>query len=173
MEVLEDITRATPAGTPLFPYSLAQYRKVLKDTEGSLGLSMGWGPHSPRAGWASDSKAQRLSFEEVRERGRWISDGSLCIYLDVVRAIHILTQTNIKGFAQQLCWLKRGWRQYFPYFIWGAKHLPGHGPQGLRQGQCARSVCRPKPSGLVEVWGFRQGRPDMGLCLPTLPVGKG
>ena len=133
MEVLQDITRATPAGTPLFPYSLVQHRRALKDTEGSLGLSMGRGPHSPRAGWASDSKAEGLSFEEVRERGRWNSDGSLRIYLDIVGASHILTQLNTKGFAQQLYWLKRGWRQYFPPFVWGALRLPEHGTQGLCQ----------------------------------------
>eukprot|EP00959_Pyramimonas_sp_CCMP1952_P218827 4575800-Pyramimonas_sp.AAC.1 len=46
MEVLEDIARATLAGNPLFPYSLAQYRRIQKEVEGFLGLAMGWGPHT-------------------------------------------------------------------------------------------------------------------------------
>eukprot|EP00959_Pyramimonas_sp_CCMP1952_P295399 6178501-Pyramimonas_sp.AAC.1 len=43
----------------------------------------GWSPHSPRSGWATDSRAEGASFAEIREGGRWVSDFSLRIHLDV------------------------------------------------------------------------------------------
>ena len=42
--------------------------------------------HGPRAGWATRKRLEGTSFEELREAGRWESDKSLRIYLDVVTA---------------------------------------------------------------------------------------
>ncbi|CAK0791431.1 unnamed protein product, partial [Prorocentrum cordatum] len=150
MDVLEAITKATPAGAPLFPYTLARYRKLMKEVEASLGLSAGWGPHSPRAGWASDSRAEGLSFEEVRERGRWIWDASLRIYLDIAGASHILTQLNTRGFAQQLYWLKRGWIQYFPASVFDV----------------SSGMVRDRNTGQ---WGWPQALPENVSPLPQTP----
>eukprot|EP00959_Pyramimonas_sp_CCMP1952_P081951 1712044-Pyramimonas_sp.AAC.1 len=83
VELLRVARRYTPPGLQVFPYSLATYRRILKQIEGLLGLQVGWGPHSPRAGWASDSRAEGMSFLEVREAGRWVADSSLRTYLDI------------------------------------------------------------------------------------------
>ena len=79
-----DIVRAvaackllTPLGSPLFPYTLQSYRTLLHRAEQALGLEVGWGPHSPCAGFATDSRAEGWSFIEIREAGRWVADSSL------------------------------------------------------------------------------------------------
>lgn len=45
---------------------------------------VGWTPHSPRAGFASDSAIANKPFVETREAGRWVSDKSLRTYLDIM-----------------------------------------------------------------------------------------
>ena len=42
--------------------------------------------HGPRSGWATRKRLEGKPFEELREDGRWESDKSLRIYLDVVTA---------------------------------------------------------------------------------------
>ena len=104
---------AAPAGSPIFPYALARYRALLKQTEQSLHLSVGWGPHSPRAGWATESRAEGLPFSEIREGGRWLSDSSLRIYLDVAGADGVLTKLRQAGLEDQLRWAGSYWWAYF------------------------------------------------------------
>ena len=58
-------------GGRLFPYSYDIYRKLLKRVESHLGLTVGWTPHSARAGFASEAIARGTPFNEVREQGRW------------------------------------------------------------------------------------------------------
>eukprot|EP00972_Heterocapsa_arctica_P009812 1444059-Heterocapsa_arctica.AAC.1 len=61
----------------LIGYSYENYRRLLHKVEEKLGISVGWTPHSPRAGFASESSAEGCPFVEVRERGRWLADSSL------------------------------------------------------------------------------------------------
>ena len=92
----------TPPGHFLFPHTLLAYRREIQSVEKTLGVSMGWGPHSPRAGFATDLKMEGASFEEIREGGRWLSDSSLRIYLDVIGATMVLRAMQAKGQAMQV-----------------------------------------------------------------------
>ena len=113
VRMLAGLAAATPPGQPLVPYSLARYRALLKQAEQALGVSVGWGPHSPRAGWATDARAEGISFTEIREGGRWVSDSSLRIYLDVLGANTVLQQLQQRGLSDQLRWVNSNWPIYF------------------------------------------------------------
>ena len=64
----------------LFPYTYEQYRRLLARTAALLGLeTLGYTPHSCRAGFATDARAAGRDFTEIREAGRWVSDKSLRI----------------------------------------------------------------------------------------------
>ena len=92
----------------LFPYTLARYNVSIKKIAKAHGLEdVGWTPHSPRAGFASEAKAQNRSFVEIREEGRWVADSSLRVYLDVVAVAQIESDSKSRHvqlaatFAQQ------------------------------------------------------------------------
>lgn len=113
VEILRSIVAHTAQENLLFPYTINHYRSLIHQVESSLGLSVGWGAHSPRAGFASDARAAGVPFEEVREAGRWQSDTSLRTYLDIVSAFDIQVSLRTSGFAPALAWLDRFWWTYF------------------------------------------------------------
>ena len=75
--LLRRLRDSTPLGCPLFPFSLDHHRKQIRLVETDLGLKIGWGPHSPRAGFATDAISCGVPFAEIQERGRWLSPTSL------------------------------------------------------------------------------------------------
>ena len=83
-QVMKVLKLCTPPGLLVFPFSYSTYRTLIKRAELQLNVVVGWTPHSPRAGFASDSRAEGWSFEELREAGRWSADSSLRCYLDIV-----------------------------------------------------------------------------------------
>ena len=89
----------TPAGYYMFPYTLAEYRMRLHVAERDLGIRVGWGPHSPRAGWATDEKMAGADFTAIRERGRWLSDQSLRTYLDILSAANVVRALRAAGLS--------------------------------------------------------------------------
>jgi len=109
VHILRLLKRLTPPDCPLFPYALPTYRAWIKRAEAALGLSVGWAPHSPRAGFASDSRAEGWSFQEVREAGRWQSDSSLRTYLDIVAASQIAVSLRAAGLAPALREVSESW----------------------------------------------------------------
>ena len=111
--LLEQCVLLTPVGCQLFPYSLATYRAHLKAAGSALGLRVGWGPHSPRAGWATDARAEGVPFMETREQGRWVSDSSLRIYLDATSANAVLQHIQTAEHLDKLRWAVTGWVHYF------------------------------------------------------------
>ena len=60
----------TYSGDRLVPYSYEQYRRALKRAEQIWGISVGYTPHSPRAGFASEAFAEGMSFSDIKEAGR-------------------------------------------------------------------------------------------------------
>ena len=108
-EGLRLLRLATPAGARLFPVSLACYRTLIKDVQAQYSLDVGWGPHSPRAGFASESAALGVPFETIRETGRWRVDSSLRIYIDVVQASQVGTALRAAGLQPALDWATRRW----------------------------------------------------------------
>lgn len=124
----------TPLGCPLFPVSLDTYRRLIRATEAELKLSIGWGPHSPRAGFATDAVAAGLPFTEIQERGRWLSPSSLRTYIDVVTAISVSSQVNTARLKEAVAWTDQNFEAYFPAgcFRWPQKHA-AKGQQEVRR----------------------------------------
>ena len=85
----------TASGEKLIGYSYDAYRKLLDRvaTENGLG-DVGYTPHSPRSGFASDCIAAGFGYTRTRELGRWASETSLRTYVDIVSASSI--QVNLK-----------------------------------------------------------------------------
>ena len=147
--VLRLIAIRTGVDEQLVPYSLDQYRKQIKWMEGRLEMNIGWGPHSPRAGFASDARAAGKSFEEVREQGRWQADSSLRTYLDVMQAAQIALSLKSAGLAPSIAWALRVWSDYVERGLEGDAAEGGQKAAGRLVGgagqrwQCQRAVPEP------------------------------
>ena len=111
--LLRECKRATPPGMFMFPHTLADYRIKLKEVEAHLKLDMGYTPHSPRAGFATEARLMGMAFEEIREAGRWQSDSSLRTYLDLVGATITLRSLRAKGMGPLLELADSQWPLYF------------------------------------------------------------
>ena len=118
--LLRRVRDATPQGCPLFPYSLDAYRKLIRKVESSLKLSVGWGPHSPRAGFATDCVAAGVAFGEIQERGRWLSPASLRTYIDVITAVAVHSQIQTSNLREAVLFTNSRFAEYFPEgcFVW-------------------------------------------------------
>ena len=80
----------------LFPYTLARYNTLIKRVSKKCGLEdVGWTAHSPRAGFASEARAQGRPFTDIREDGRWVADSSLRVYIDLVASAQL--ETDMKS----------------------------------------------------------------------------
>ena len=98
---------------PLVPYSLDRYRRLLYAVTGRLGFSdIGWSPHGPRAGFATEMRALRVPKAEIMEEGRWHSEQSFRIYVDVVGASDIHVALRTKGFLHAMAWAQNHWLSY-------------------------------------------------------------
>ena len=109
---------ATKDNQRMFPYPIEAYRKEIKHLDSFLGFSAGWGPHSPRAGYASDAVLQGTPFEEIREGGRWSADQSLRTYLDIVSSMATLQRAQHRGLAEALEWAGLYWPSFFSKVVW-------------------------------------------------------
>ena len=79
----------------LIGYSYSSYRLLLQRVSNETGLGdVGFTPHSPRSGFASDCIAAGLGYTRTRELGRWASETSLRTYVDITSAASI--QVNLK-----------------------------------------------------------------------------
>ena len=75
------------------PVGVGEYGRRLRRSFAALGLGrFGFGPHSLRAGWASEMRLRGMPIAELKERGRWASDSSLRVYLDQISAASISLQ---------------------------------------------------------------------------------
>ena len=107
--ILRLLKARTAPGGRLFPYTLEKYRKLLNKIQTECSLPMGWSPHSPRAGFASEASAMGMSFEQIRETGRWKVDSSLRVYVDMVQAAHIAVGLKSAGRGPAFDWAARHW----------------------------------------------------------------
>ena len=70
--------------------------------------------HSPRAGFASDAFLAARDFVSIRGEGRWASDASLRIYLDVVSTAAQSAAADIQRWRATLTILERNFMGCFP-----------------------------------------------------------
>ena len=116
--LLFEACQHTKSTDRLFPFTAAQYGAELRHLDQLLKFGAGWTPHSGRAGFATDSRQEGRTFEEIREAGRWQADSSLRVYLDVVTATSVLLQARANGLSSALAWAARYWRAYFVDCKW-------------------------------------------------------
>lgn len=91
-----ELGASTPASAYVFNgITLPQFQKVFNVAQGALNLS-GYSPHSARTGFASDVVVANRDFVSIREEGRWLSDMSLRIYLDVVSTAQQSAANDVK-----------------------------------------------------------------------------
>jgi len=124
---LRRLKTTTAAGCCCIPYSLYQYRLWLKRAEAALGLSANWTPHSPRSGYASEARALGKAFTEIREEGRWTSDSSLRIYIDLAESASLSLKVRLAGFCDAQEWALRHWLEYCTtelLLAYGSSRLP-------------------------------------------------
>ena len=87
MALIAAFASTTPPGSALSSLDYSQYSRCLHCAARQLGLStIGYSPHSPRAGWATQLRLSGVPFAEIQERGRWQTASALRIYLDAVAA---------------------------------------------------------------------------------------
>ncbi|CAK0900847.1 unnamed protein product, partial [Prorocentrum cordatum] len=136
--VLDNLLHRVVLGTPpeglLFPYSLVDYRHRLRQFAAALGLDIHWAPHSARAGFASDSAARGIPFQEIKEAGRRLTESSLRIYVDVVTASRALAQAEQRGIASLVREAAKKLPSYFPKGIFGENEGRKHAAVWLAQG---------------------------------------
>jgi hypothetical protein len=102
VKMIEALYRSTPPGSKLVGINGYQACRGLLNKACQIArLShVGFTPHSPRAGWASEKRLAGVSFEEIRERGRWSTDTALRIYLDVSTvALQALSLADVANFG--------------------------------------------------------------------------
>ena len=104
----------TPRGQKIFPYSYSQYSKALKQFQKKLGLTTGWTPHSPRAGFASESVAEGMPTMEIKEQGRWISESSFRTYLDLVSVASVSLNLQLSGLTPAMAYTVEHIEDWFP-----------------------------------------------------------
>ena len=92
--------RTTPATARVSDvYSYSTYAASFKFALKQLGLDGRWAPHGVRAGWASWRFSTGAPFTEIREDGRWASDTSCRLYLDVIATDAALSDERIQTMA--------------------------------------------------------------------------
>ena len=111
--VLHTAARLTAPGERIFSFSMPAYRSEIAALDSFLRIGAGWGPHSPRAGFATDAVAEGKSWDEIRSIGRWEAEASLKRYIDQVAADRIRVVARGAGWADALSWCSRWWYLYF------------------------------------------------------------
>ena len=104
--------RTTPKEKLLFPYALSTYRRLLLRFQSRLGLDVGWTPHSPRAGYATESTAARVPFDVIRNTMRHSSEASLKAYIDIVGATAVALNVKAAGLSEAIGYARAHWLKY-------------------------------------------------------------
>ena len=103
----------TPPACRLFPFSIASFSHWLKRAQDELSLPLGITPHSGRAGFVSDGVADGRSSNDIRSAGRWASESSFRIYVDVVGSLHVSSASSVAAFAGPIRWIRENRGAYY------------------------------------------------------------
>ena len=94
--------------------SIAQYRKLLEWAGQRMKFSTAFSPHSPRAGWATEQFLSHVPVATIKLKGRWASESSLKIYLDVLGAAYSLE--GVASARPIASYLQEDFLQRFPWW---------------------------------------------------------
>ncbi|CAE7757955.1 unnamed protein product, partial [Symbiodinium microadriaticum] len=81
------LLRSTPEQSSLAACGYDHYRRVLARLSALLGLH--YSPHSCRAGFATEAILRGDAPQLVQRRGRWASEASFLVYIDVATALQV------------------------------------------------------------------------------------
>jgi integrase len=112
-ELVVRVIMVTHAGGFLFPYCYHAYNLAFKQVETDLGLKVGFTPHSPRAGFASERIALGEPEAQVQRKGRWYMASSFAVYADVVTASQVTTTLHFEGLRDALVYCNANILDYF------------------------------------------------------------
>ena len=96
-EILCILVPLVAKGERLFGVSYWELRKVIQESLQRLEMDVHFTPHSGRAGFASERIANGEDRARVQAAGRWISEASFVVYVDVIGALHVDTQVRLGG----------------------------------------------------------------------------
>ena len=88
----------------------------LKDT--------GWTPHGPRAGFATELSAMGVPKAEIMDEGRWYSEQSFRIYVDIIGASNINVARRMKGLNPTTAWAQANWTQNLNHHVIQLSAIP-------------------------------------------------
>ena len=82
--ILHAVRASTPDNTRVSNLpTVTHVTSFLRRSRRRLQLNGDFTAHSPRPGWATESRLRGIDFSEIQEAGRWVSGSSLRQYLDV------------------------------------------------------------------------------------------
>ena len=114
IELMRRLVACTRRGEKLFPYSYAFYLRCFKQVERDLGVVIGYTPHSPRAGFASERIAAGEDPTVVRREGRWASETSFKVYIDPITAAQVGTAMRLQHLSDAMVYVSAHLLLYFP-----------------------------------------------------------
>ena len=101
----------------LFPLSYAQYRALLAQVGEHLQLGVQFTPHS---GFATEESVRGVGVGSIRERGRWASEQSFKICLDIVSASQIEASFALGGATTSLEFATQHFSSLFGRGVFGS-----------------------------------------------------
>jgi len=137
--IAQRLVVATHDDDQLFACSMDQYRRILSRVQRFLlpdcPADFDLTPHSWRAAFVADSIVDGRPQGEVRTEGRWASESSFKVYLDVVGALSVQTHTATKRLIPAQQFALAHLEAYFPAF---PPSRPGRHDADARPGQGPR-----------------------------------
>ena len=94
------LLRATPEQGQLAACSYDHYRRVLARHSACLGVR--YSPHSCRAGFATEAIIKGEAPTLVQRRGRWASEASFLVYVDVATALQVEAEFRSRALDSEM-----------------------------------------------------------------------
>ena len=103
-KLLTAVHTLTLPGEHLFPHTYWEFRNLIVDIDKTLELDLGVSAHSGRAAFATEGVVAGKSLKALQAAGRWLSESSFKIYIDVIGAAAVGTHVKSKGYLPAIDW---------------------------------------------------------------------
>jgi len=140
--LLQLAIRLTPADARIFPFTISTYNTWIQKAQTAQGIEVGATAHSPRVGFASDAIAAGQPALETKEAGRWVSESSFRLYVDLVGSQAVAQKLRLQHRAAAVAYLVEHLIDYFP--SWALACYGRHAAEG---GHAVAHTARGRPRG--------------------------
>ena len=103
----------TSPGDLLIPYAYSQFRFTIREIDADLGLNLGVSAHSGRAAFATEGVAAGKDIAAIQSAGRWASEQSFRIYVDIIGAGAVTAHVKSQGLSEAILWCSANAREFF------------------------------------------------------------